>query len=143
MADRARLPLRRHVPAARAPAACDRLGSRSGAVPGVPAREVRMIRRACVVGAGAIGSLYAAHIARVAESFVLTGRSEHAEALNAEGIRVSGRRDFTASVTAAVDPDELPDPDVVIVATKATGLEPAAASLAGRWPHALVVTVQN
>ena len=102
-----------------------------------------MIRRACVVGAGAIGSLYASHIARVAESFVLTRRSEHAEALNAEGIRVSGRRDFTASVTAAVDPDELPDPDVVIVATKATGLEPAAASLAGRWPRALVVTVQN
>src|SRR3989440_13032565 len=127
MAARARVSTRGDVSAARAPAALAGLGHRSRAVPRVPAREVRLMQRACVVGAGAIGSLYAAHIARVAESFVLTRRSEHAEALNAEGIRVSGRRDFTASVTAAVDPDELPDPDVVIVATKATGLGPAAA----------------
>ena len=34
----------------------------------------------CVVGAGAIGSLYAAHLARVADSFVLTRRAEHAAA---------------------------------------------------------------
>jgi 2-dehydropantoate 2-reductase len=102
-----------------------------------------MIRRACVVGAGAIGSLYAAHIARVAESLVLTRRPEHATALNADGLRVSGRHDFVARVTAAADPAELPAPDVVIVATKATGLEAAAATLRGRWPQAIVITVQN
>jgi len=102
-----------------------------------------MIRRTCVVGAGAIGSLYAAHVARVAESLVLTRRTEHAAALNADGLHVSGRHDFTARVTAAADPAELPDPDVVIVATKATGLEAAAATLAGRWPRAIVTTVQN
>src|SRR5436305_14443743 len=101
------------------------------------------MRCACVVGAGAIGSLYAAHIARVAEAVVLTRRPEHAEALNAEGLHVSGRHDFTARLTAGVDPGDLPDPDLVIVATKATGLEEAAAALAGRWPRALVLTVQN
>ncbi|HXY86068.1 MAG TPA: ketopantoate reductase family protein [Gaiellaceae bacterium] len=102
-----------------------------------------MIRRTCVVGAGAIGSLYAAHLARVAESVVLTRRPEHAAALEADGLRVSGRHDFTARVTAAADPDALPEPDLVIVATKTTGLEPAAAAIAGHWPGATIVTVQN
>jgi 2-dehydropantoate 2-reductase len=102
-----------------------------------------VIRTTCVVGAGAIGSLYAAHLSRVVESRVLTRRPDHAEALNAEGLRVSGRHDFTARVTAAADSDELPEPDLVVVATKATGLEPAAGALAGRWPAATVMTVQN
>jgi 2-dehydropantoate 2-reductase len=102
-----------------------------------------LIRRTCVVGAGAIGSLYAAHLARVAESTVLTRRRDHAESLNADGLRVSGRHEFTARVTAGADPGELPEPDLVIIATKATGLEPAAEALAGRWPGATVLTVQN
>ena len=63
--------------------------------------------RACVVGAGSIGSLLAAHLATVADVLVLTRREEHARALNAEGLRVSGRHDFTARVTAASDPREL------------------------------------
>lgn len=99
--------------------------------------------RVCVVGPGAIGSLYAAHVARVAKSFVLTRRSAHAAALNAEGLRVSGVHEFTARVDASDDPAALPIPDLVIVATKTTGLEPAAAALEGRWPDATVMTVQN
>jgi 2-dehydropantoate 2-reductase len=102
-----------------------------------------LIRKACVVGAGAIGSLYAAHLARVADSYVLTRRPEHAEALNANGLRVTGRHEFTAQITAALAPDALPEPDLVIVATKATGLEPAGRTLAGHWPDAMVMTVQN
>jgi 2-dehydropantoate 2-reductase len=101
------------------------------------------MRRACVVGAGAIGSLYAAHLGRVTEALVLTRRPEHARALNADGLRVSGRHEFSARVLAAADPAELPEPDLVIVATKATGLEPAAAALAGHFPAATLMTVQN
>jgi 2-dehydropantoate 2-reductase len=99
--------------------------------------------RACVVGAGAIGSLFAAHLATIGEVVVLTRRDDHARALNREGLRVSGRHDFTARVTAAADPRDLPDFDVGIVATKATGLEDAAESLAGRFPGATMMTVQN
>ena len=62
-----------------------------------------MIRRVCVVGAGAIGSLFAAHLARVAEVAVLTRRSEHARALSDDGLRVSGRGDFVARVVGAAD----------------------------------------
>ena len=97
----------------------------------------------CVVGAGSIGSLYAAHLARVGESAVLTRRPEHAAALRAHGLRVSGRHEFTARVVAAATPDELPEPELVIVATKATGLEQAAGALEAHWPHATVMTVQN
>jgi 2-dehydropantoate 2-reductase len=99
--------------------------------------------RACVVGAGAIGSLFAAHLAVVGDVLVLTRRDEHARALNEEGLRVSGRHEFTSRVTAAADPRDLPDFDLGIVATKATGLEEAAESLGGRFPAATMMTVQN
>jgi 2-dehydropantoate 2-reductase len=99
--------------------------------------------RACVVGAGAIGSLFAAHLATIGEVVVLTRRDDHARALNKQGLRVSGRHDFTARVTAAADPRDLPDFDVGIIATKATGLENAAEALAGRFPAATMMTVQN
>jgi 2-dehydropantoate 2-reductase len=99
--------------------------------------------RVCVVGAGSIGSLFAAHIATVTEVLVLTRRVDHARALNEHGLRVSGRHDFTARVTAASDPRDLPEFDLGIVATKANGVEDAADSLAGRFPAATIMTVQN
>jgi 2-dehydropantoate 2-reductase len=102
-----------------------------------------VIERVCVVGAGVIGSLYAAHLSRVADVWVLTRRPEHARALEADGLEVSGRAEFTGRVHATADPAELPEFDVAIVATKATGLDEAARSLAGRFGGAMVVTVQN
>src|SRR6266508_6212405 len=101
------------------------------------------IERVCVVGAGVIGSLYAAHLARVADVSVLTRRDEHARALNERGLRVSGKSDFTARLRATNDPQELSDFDLAIVATKATQLGEAAAKLAGRFPNATVMTIQN
>ena len=102
-----------------------------------------MIRRVCVVGAGAIGGLFAAHLSRVAEVVILTRRAEHAEALREEGLRVSGRGAFVAAVGAAADPAEVGDVDLVLVATKATEVDAAAARLAGRFDGAAVMTVQN
>ena len=99
--------------------------------------------RACIVGAGAIGSLFAAHLATVTDVLVLTRREEHARELNEHGLRISGRHDFTARVTAASDPRDLPDFELGIVATKATGLSAAAESLSGRFPDATIMTVQN
>ena len=99
--------------------------------------------RICVVGAGSIGSLFAVHLATIEDVLVLTRRRDHARALNEHGLRVSGRHDFTARVTAASDPGELPDFDLGIVATKANGVEQAAASLGGRFEGATIMTVQN
>lgn len=70
-------------------------------------------------------------------------REEHARALNERGLRVLGRHDFTASVRAVADPAELERFDLAILATKATELDEAAARLAGRFPEAIVMPVQN
>jgi 2-dehydropantoate 2-reductase len=101
------------------------------------------VERVCIVGAGVIGSLFAGHLAGVCEVSVLTRRREHADALNEQGLRVSGKSDRHARVTATTDPDELPPFDVAVVATKAGGLESAAAQLEGRFPEATIVTVLN
>jgi 2-dehydropantoate 2-reductase len=99
--------------------------------------------RVCVAGAGVIGSLFAAHLSRVATVSALTRREEHARALREQGLRVSGRSDFVARIEAATSPLELPEPELVIVACKGTDLESVAERLAGHWPEAIVMTVQN
>jgi 2-dehydropantoate 2-reductase len=101
------------------------------------------VTRVCVAGAGAIGSLFAAHLAQVADVSVLTRRVEHADALNRDGLRITGRADFTAHVTAAPSPASLAEPELVIVACKGPDLPVFAAGLEGRWPGATLMTVQN
>jgi 2-dehydropantoate 2-reductase len=101
------------------------------------------IERVCVVGAGVIGGLYAGHLAQVANVSVLTRRSEQASALNDDGLTISGKSELYARVTAAADAAALPGADLVILATKATQLDEAAAKLAGSFPNALVMTIQN
>src|SRR5260221_13947728 len=76
------------------------------------------MKRVCVIGCGAIGSLYAAHLARVAEVWAFVRREEHARALNREGLRVSGAHEFHVSLKATTQPDELPECDLGIIATK-------------------------
>jgi len=90
-----------------------------------------------------IGSLFAGHLAQVADVSVLVRREEHARALNEQGLTVSGRSDFKAAVQAATDPGELPEPELALVATKSTELAAVAARLEGHWPGAAVMTVQN
>jgi 2-dehydropantoate 2-reductase len=101
------------------------------------------IERVCVVGAGVIGSLYAGHLAQICDVSVLTRRDEHARALTENGLRISGKSDLTARVRATAHAGELPDFDLGILATKATQLEEAAAALAGRFPGATLMTIQN
>ena len=97
----------------------------------------------CVAGAGTIGSLLAGHLGRVADVSVLVRRDEHAHALNEEGLRVSGRSDFTTRVTAAIDPADLPEPELVIIACKGNDLEQIADRIEGTFANATVMTIQN
>ena len=90
-----------------------------------------------------IGSLFAGHLAQVCDVSVLVRREEHARALNDRGLHVSGRSKLTAAVRASTDAAELPEPDLALVATKTTELEAVAERLAGHWPEAAVMTVQN
>jgi 2-dehydropantoate 2-reductase len=79
----------------------------------------------------------------VAEVSVLTRREEHARALNEHGLTVTGRAEFTAAVVAAADPAQLPEPELVIVACKGSDVEPLTQRLAGHFPAATLMTVQN
>ncbi|HEV7133897.1 MAG TPA: ketopantoate reductase family protein [Gaiellaceae bacterium] len=99
--------------------------------------------RICVAGAGTIGSLLAAHLARVADVAVLTRREEHASALNERGLTVTGRAEFTAAVTASSDPASLPEPELVIVACKGSDLDALVGRLEGHYAAATLMTVQN
>ncbi len=102
-----------------------------------------MIERACVIGGGVIGSLFAGHLAQVVDVSVLTRRRDHADALNRDGLTVTGCSDLHARLTAADDPDDLEPFDLGIIATKSTGLEDAAATLRGRFPDATLMTTLN
>jgi 2-dehydropantoate 2-reductase len=99
--------------------------------------------RVVVAGVGTIGSLFAAHLARVAGVGVLVRREAHARALNERGLRVSGRSNFTASVRATTDPAALGEAELVIVASKGGDLDRLATQLAGHFRGAMVMTVQN
>ena len=101
------------------------------------------LRRVCVVGAGAIGSLLAAHLSRVCETWVLTRRPQQAEQLNEEGLRVSGKHEFVGRVRATADASELPDFDLGIIAVKANDLEHVGLRLTGLSPQATMMTIQN
>ena len=102
-----------------------------------------MSKRVLIVGAGAIGSLYAAHLARIAEVWALVRRQEHARNLNKRGIRVTGWNEFHATVRATTDPSNLPNFDFGIVATKATQTREAFAPVAHLFPRGAVLSAQN
>lgn len=99
--------------------------------------------KVCIIGCGAIGSLYAAHLARVAEVYALVRRPEHAHAINERGIRVSGEHDFTATLHAAVNPADIPQCDLGIVASKATQTRESVATVAGHFRNGVVLSAQN
>jgi 2-dehydropantoate 2-reductase len=95
------------------------------------------------VGCGAIGSLYAAHLARVAEVWAYVRREDHARALNREGLRVSGKHEFQVSVKATTHAHELPDFDFGIIATKATQVEDSIAEVGSHFAGGSVLSAQN
>ena len=101
------------------------------------------MKRVCVVGCGAIGSLYAAHLARVAEVWAFVRRPEHARALVEQGLRVSGKHDFHVSLNATSVAGELPECDLAIIATKATQVEESIAPVAHRFDFGSVISAQN
>jgi 2-dehydropantoate 2-reductase len=101
--------------------------------------------RFTIVGAGAIGGITGAYLARAGHTVRFVDVvEEHVEAINERGLRVSGRADFTVRVTATT-PEELRPPlGTVIIAVKSHHTLEA---LAGIMPHLAtdetVVSMQN
>jgi 2-dehydropantoate 2-reductase len=101
--------------------------------------------RICIVGCGAVGSLFAANLAQLedVEVWAYDTSREHVDAINAGGLRLSGAGEVVGRLRATTDAQELPACDFGIVATKAMHTEPAIAATAQAFADAFVATVQN
>ena len=64
----------------------------------------------CIVGCGAIGSIFGAHLARLedVEVHAYDVWKEHTRAITERGLRISGAADFTARLHATSDPHITP-----------------------------------
>jgi 2-dehydropantoate 2-reductase len=101
--------------------------------------------RVCIVGCGAVGSLFAANLANLddVEVWAYDLSREHVDAINADGLRLSGAGEVVGRLRATTDPAELPPCEFGIVATKAMHTEPAIAATAHVFADGAVCTVQN
>jgi 2-dehydropantoate 2-reductase len=101
--------------------------------------------RVCVVGCGAVGSLFAANLAQLedVEVWAYDLAQDHVEAINARGLRLSGAGEVVGRVSATSDAAELPPSDFGIVATKAMHTESAIAATAHVFAEGAVCSVQN
>lgn len=84
-----------------------------------------------VIGAGALGSIYAAYLARKGHEVALVARGERAAALARHGLRVSGQETFSVRCQVVTQAQELKAADVLIVATKTYDTQAALQPLHG------------
>jgi len=99
----------------------------------------------CIVGCGAVGSLFAANLAGLedVEVWAYDLSREHVDAINANGLRLSGAGEVVGRPRATTNAAELPACDFGIVATKAMHTEPAIAATTHAFANGAVCTVQN
>ena len=101
--------------------------------------------RVCVVGCGAVGSLFAANLSLLedVEVWAYDLAQAHVDAINESGLRLSGAGEVVGHPRATSDAAELPPCDFGIVATKAMHTESAIAATAHAFAGGAVCTVQN
>jgi 2-dehydropantoate 2-reductase len=83
-----------------------------------------------ILGAGAMGSILGAHLARAGHSVALLARGRRAEQVRREGLRISGLARFAAPLHVVDEPARLREAQVLIVATKAIGTAESLKALA-------------
>jgi 2-dehydropantoate 2-reductase len=99
-----------------------------------------------IVGCGAMGSVYAALLGAAGhEVWAIDAWREHVEAMRSNGLRLEGASgDRTVRLNATTQAAEAGLCDLVIIATKAMHVEPAAESVrALLGPDTLVLSIQN
>jgi 2-dehydropantoate 2-reductase len=101
--------------------------------------------RICVVGCGAVGSLFAAGLAQLddVEVWAYDLDAAHVEAINVKGLRISGVGDLHARLRGTTDASELPPCDFGIVATKSMHTSDAIRASAHAFASGSVCSVQN
>jgi len=101
------------------------------------------MKHICIIGCGSIGSLYAAHLAQVAEVWAFVRRPEHARALNENGLHVTGGHEFHSQFRATHNPAELPKFDLGIVSCKCTQTAEALGPVAHLFNNGAILSAQN
>jgi 2-dehydropantoate 2-reductase len=101
--------------------------------------------RVAVVGCGAVGSLFAAHLARLedVEVWAYDLDAAHVAAINEHGLRLTGVGEILGRPRATVDAADLPQCDFGIVATKSMHTEAAMAATAAAFSDGAACSVQN
>jgi 2-dehydropantoate 2-reductase len=101
--------------------------------------------RICVVGCGAVGSLFAANLATLddVEVWAFDLNEAHVDAIKNNGLQLTGAGEVVGRPHATSDPGELPPCDYGIVATKAMHADAAIASTAHAFVDGAVASVMN
>ena len=101
--------------------------------------------RVAVIGCGAVGSLFAANLAQLddVEVWAYDLAGDHVDAINRDGLRLSGAGDVIGRPRATTAAAELPPCDFGIVATKAMHTDSAIRATAHAFADGAVATVQN
>ncbi|MGC2461790.1 MAG: 2-dehydropantoate 2-reductase [Steroidobacteraceae bacterium] len=95
-----------------------------------------------IVGAGAIGSIIGAHLARSSHCVVMLVRARRARQIAQDGLRIKGLAEFSQSVPTLTDPSQLTGAGVLIMATKTYVTEAVLASLR-RADIGVAFSIQN
>jgi 2-dehydropantoate 2-reductase len=101
--------------------------------------------RICVVGCGAVGSLFAANLATLddVEVWAFDLNETHIDAIKRNGLQLVGAGKVVGHPAATSDPAELPPCDFGVVATKAMHAASAIAATAHAFADGAVATVMN
>lgn len=75
--------------------------------------------RFAILGAGAMGSILGAHLARAGHSVAMLVRERRAQQIQAQGLKLKGLVDFSIPVATITRPADLERADIFIVTTKA------------------------
>jgi len=95
-----------------------------------------------ILGAGALGSLFGAHLARAGEDVTLIARAARAESIQEHGVTITGLANVTVPVPVTARPQELRQADVLLLTVKTYDMEMALESVAHLQVDS-VLSVQN
>ena len=101
--------------------------------------------RVCIIGCGAIGSLFASHLGRLedVEVWAYDPYEPQVEAINRNGLKLTGLSDITVPVNARTDASQIPECEFGIIAAKTLHTRPAMEATADIFRDGAVCSVQN
>jgi 2-dehydropantoate 2-reductase len=82
-----------------------------------------------ILGAGAMGSIVGAHLARAGHRVAMLARGRRAQQLREQGLTIRGLSQFNTAVPVVADPGQLKSAATLIVAVKTPGTDTALAAL--------------